>query len=166
MTHPAELDDQHLLRECEVRRTRGSGPGGQHRNKVETAIVISHGPSGVRGEASERRSQEANRQVALRRLRIRLAIEVRTQRDGQVPSALWQSRTKGGKLHVNENHEDFPAMLAEAIDCVAEASWDVAAAARRLACSSSQLVKFLQKEPAALTLVNRQRTTFGLRPLK
>ena len=55
MIHPAQYPVQRLLAECEINRTRGSGPGGQHRNKVETAIVVVHLPTGLRGEASERR---------------------------------------------------------------------------------------------------------------
>ncbi|MCY2992774.1 MAG: peptide chain release factor-like protein [Planctomycetota bacterium] len=54
MIHPAALAIDQLLRECQIVRTRRSGPGGQHRNKVETAVVITHLPSGVKGEASER----------------------------------------------------------------------------------------------------------------
>ena len=38
MIHPAALPFDALLKECEVRRLRRSGPGGQHRNKVETAV--------------------------------------------------------------------------------------------------------------------------------
>ena len=40
--HPCDLQLEDLLARCQVTRTRGSGPGGQHRNKVETAIVIKH----------------------------------------------------------------------------------------------------------------------------
>ena len=75
--HPVELPIDELLKDCRVTRTRRSGPGGQHRNKVETAIVIEHIPTGIQGEAGEKRSQDANRQQAIRRLRLKLAEEVR-----------------------------------------------------------------------------------------
>lgn len=52
---------------------RASGPGGQHRNKVATAVRLTHLPSGVTVSASERRSQARNREVALRRLQAALA---------------------------------------------------------------------------------------------
>ena len=58
--HPASLPYDELIRECEVRRQRRSGPGGQHRNKVETGIFIEHKPSGIRAEATEQRSQAKN----------------------------------------------------------------------------------------------------------
>jgi len=66
--HPCDLPVETLLTQCQVTRTRGSGPGGQHRNKVETAIVVKHEPSGVAGQASEKRSQQANKEVAIARL--------------------------------------------------------------------------------------------------
>ncbi len=47
---------------------RGSGPGGQHRNKVSTAIRITHQPTGIVVQAEEERSQTANRRRAMARL--------------------------------------------------------------------------------------------------
>jgi hypothetical protein len=160
MIHPAQLPIETLLTDCEFRRTRRSGPGGQHRNKVETAVVIEHLSTSIRAEANERRSQEQNRQVAVQRLRVKLAVEVRTPVESS-PSLLWQSRTVGGKLAVNIEHDDFPALLAEALNAVGMVDFDVAAAASLLGVSSSQLVRFLKVEPTALAAVNRERQTQG-----
>ena len=52
--HPVYLSDDELQKQCTVKRTRASGPGGQHRNKVETAIVVKHDPTQVVGQASEK----------------------------------------------------------------------------------------------------------------
>src|SRR3569623_2890525 len=98
--HPAQLDEATLLAQCEVQRTRRSGPGGQHRNKTESAIALTHVPTGVDAEASERRSQHENRQVALRRLRVQLAVRVRRlpSHEPVAPSPLWQSRCTRGRI--------------------------------------------------------------------
>jgi hypothetical protein len=165
--HPAALDPAKLLQACEFAATRRSGPGGQHRNKVSTAAVLRHVPSGISAEASERRSQAENRRIALFRLRVNLALEVRRPApDDRLPSAPWNERTRGGRISVSDRHDDYPAMLAEALDFVAARGGDVRGAAEALGVTSSQLVRFLQREPRAMALVNALRARGGLRPLK
>lgn len=169
--HPTALGSEELLRHCDVIRTRGQGPGGQHRNKVETAIVLVHAPSGVRGEASERRSQRENHRMALQRLRVNLALAVRSETEPQgsdlpVPSVLWQSRTKSGRIVVSSTHDDFASLLAEALDAIVQQAFDTASAAERLSVSSSQLVKLLRMEPRALGQVNDRRAALGLKRLR
>ncbi|WP_013630280.1 peptide chain release factor family protein [Rubinisphaera brasiliensis] len=166
--HPTELTDEKLLSECDVTRQRRSGPGGQHRNKVETAIRIEHRPTGVTGQASERRSQEENRKVALFRLRVELALKVRSSPEVTFeapPSARWMNRVKGGKLAINPKHDDFPALLAEGLDRLHLAGWDHKAAAEQLQLSASQLIKFLKLEPVAFAMLNDYRDEHGLKPL-
>ena len=165
--HPASLDPQRLLAECKVQRTRSSGPGGQHRNKVETAIVITHQPSGTKAAASERRQQGQNQRVALFRLRIHLALEVRCPIDPEAaPGKLWQARCRAGRIVVSGSHDDFPTLLAEALDRLAALDMNVKTAALQLGCSLSQLVKFLKTEPRALAAVNAHRRRQDLAPLR
>ncbi|MGL4515010.1 MAG: peptide chain release factor family protein [Lacipirellulaceae bacterium] len=163
--HPAQLPLDELLGQCAVRRTRRGGPGGQHRNKVESAIEVTHAPTGVAAEASERRSQHENHAVAVQRLRVRLALAVRTQPPDE-PTPLWRSRLRGGRIAVSVEHGDFPALLAEALDHVAAVGWDESVAAQGLGLSRTQLVKLLAQEPAALVLLNHHRAEKGLGPLR
>ncbi len=164
--HPAALDDARLLADCELKFLRRSGPGGQNRNKVETAVILRHRPSGLAAEANERRSQAENRREALRRLRFTLAFEVRLPVDPLAPpSPLWRSRLRGGRLALNSTHEDVPALLAEALDVLEDRGLDAKAAADVLGCSPSQLVKLLKIEPRALAKVNAGRAARGLRTL-
>jgi RF-1 domain len=168
MGHPTSLPSDELLAECDVRFLRRGGPGGQHRNKVSTAVALVHRPTGITAEANERRSQAENRQEALRRLRLRLAVHVRSTRAGQrpfVPSPLWQSRCVGGRMVVSTSHDDFPALLAEALDALAAGEYDVATAAAWLGVSGSQLARFVRREPAAWVQLNDARRLRGLRPL-
>lgn len=166
MTHPACLPIEILLDSCTVKRTRGSGPGGQHRNKVETAIVITHRPTGVVGQASEQRSQHKNRAVAIERLRVNLALAVRCENVvGAQPSELWRSRVKSKKIQVNVKHVDFPALLSEALDHTYDHGFQVNDAAKALHVSTSQLIKFFKTCPASFEWVNRERENVGLNRL-
>lgn len=58
---------------------RSSGPGGQHVNKVSTAVTLWHRPSGVRVTVQDSRSQAINRRIA--RERLIAAIEERQGAD-------------------------------------------------------------------------------------
>lgn len=168
-SHPAALSDEQLLADCDVRHERRSGPGGQHRNKVATAVVLHHRPTGIHAEANERRSQAENRAQALRRLRVRLALNVRTTGVGSVqivrPTPLWQSRVVAGRLEINPSHADFPALLAEALDALATFNYDLPAAAGGLGITASQLARLMKFEPLAWNHVNQARRERGLRPL-
>lgn len=164
--HPAALPVQKLLAECSITRGRRSGPGGQHRNKVETAVVLVHSATDIRAEASERRSQKENLDTAVFRLRVNMALEFRaTPQDPRRPSPLWMSRCKNGQLAVNPRHRDFPALLAEALDVAARHDMTVKPTAEFLGCTASQLTRFLKLDPRALKLVNDQRRATGKRPL-
>lgn len=168
--HPAALDPEVLAAECAFRATRRSGPGGQNRNKVETAVILTHGPTGIRAEASERRTQGENRRAALGRLRIELALTVRRPmgqggEDHFRPSDLWRSRCRGGRIVINPEHDDFPAILAEALDVLHALDDDPRGAAEVLGCSPSQLIRLLRAEPRALAQVNARRGRAGRHPL-
>lgn len=185
--HPACLSDDALLAQCRISTGRTGGPGGQNRNKVETLIELTHVRTGIGSHAGERRSQVENKRVALRRLRLLLAVGYRHPvAEGPVGSDLWRSRRKrppknatagsppktrwssGGEgvLEVNPDHHDYPALLAEAIDVLAATRWDPQAASLRLNCSASQLLKLIREYPPALALVNRARAESGAGILK
>ena len=69
-------DRESLERDSDVEFFIASGPGGQHRNKVETGVRLHHRPSSITVTAVERRSQHANREAAYERMAERL-VELR-----------------------------------------------------------------------------------------
>ena len=85
------MDDQLtvLEQQCDLEFFTAGGPGGQHRNRVATGVRLRHRPSGLVVTATERRSQAANRRVALQRLAERLAraAVVRRPRHATQPTA-------------------------------------------------------------------------------
>jgi hypothetical protein len=164
--HPAALEPIDLLKQVTETRTKRSGPGGQHRNKTETAVVLVHKPTGISAEGSERRSQSENRAVALKRLRLKLAIEHRTPADSRGPSELWRSRTRGRQLVISTSHEDYASLIAEALDHLQATGFEIPRAAEKLGVSGTQLVRLFKKCPAAWGAVNKHRAVLGLPALK
>ena len=69
---PYTLDRQTLEREVEIEAFRATGAGGQHVNKTDSAVRLTHPPSGVVVVARDNRSQHRNREVAFERLVERL----------------------------------------------------------------------------------------------
>lgn len=187
--HPAAYDDETLLAQCDMSKNRSSGPGGQHRNKVESQVILLHTPTGVEAQASERRSSHENKRVALRRLRLALAVEVRRAvPSGEIGSELWRSRVRpgpkpameeifpgvkvrassapGGRIECSPDHHDYPSLLAEALDAIADANWDVRKASVRLGVSMTQLLRFVKDHPPALLKLNEERIRRGEHTLK
>ena len=70
---PYATDRDTLEREVEVDVFRASGPGGQHVNRTESALRLTHPPSGVVVIAQDSSSQHRNRDIAFERLAARLA---------------------------------------------------------------------------------------------
>lgn len=170
--HPALLAPELLLRDCTLTPGRASGPGGQHRNKVQTKVTLLHEPTGFVASASERRSATENHREALFRLRLLLATRLRTvpvprDRWGDVRPDLWRARVDAaGKIACNPAHDDYPAMLAIALDVIAQSKLDPRLAATRLCCTPSQLIRLVKEHPPALEAWNAARTAKGEHGLK
>jgi ribosome-associated protein len=100
--------DEALLLECEEQFFIASGPGGQHRNKTETGVRLTHRPTAVTVTATERRSQLQNRGAALERLRAtlkRLSF-VPERRIATKPSRGSKRRRLEGKKHLAEKKQN------------------------------------------------------------
>ena len=64
--------NEDLLKDCRVDTFRSSGKGGQHANKTDSAIRLTHLGSGVVVVCQDERSQHRNKEIALNRLRKKL----------------------------------------------------------------------------------------------
>jgi len=96
-----DLDREALERDCDVELLKGSGPGGQNRNKRETGVRLTHRPSGEVVMATERRSQRQNLENAWERMAARLAalMHVDPPRHPTRPSRAVVRRRLEGKRH-------------------------------------------------------------------
>lgn len=165
MVHPACLSAEDLLKSVRVERLRGSGPGGQRRNRVATAVRLIHEPTGVTAKASERRSAEENRKEAVRRLRLALAAHHRDPVASDAPcSVLWQRRMVDSPKIVSARHADLAALLAEALDRLAVFDDDLPATAQALHLSPTRFVKLLKLQPRLLSELNGRLKASHRRP--
>lgn len=97
--HPT--DRESLERDCDLEFYVAGGPGGQHRNKVETAVRLKHRPSGLIVTATERRSQSDNREAAYQRMAEKLEEmqKVRKPRKKTRPTTASKAKRLEGKIH-------------------------------------------------------------------
>lgn len=64
--------DKELLKECKIETFKSSGKGGQHVNKTESAVRLTHDKTGIRAICQDERSQLLNKKKCLTRLRKKL----------------------------------------------------------------------------------------------
>lgn len=69
------------MKDFKVTYTRGSGPGGQHRNKVETCCTITHIPTGLTQRCQATRSKSKNYEIAMKILLSKIAALKQQQID-------------------------------------------------------------------------------------
>jgi len=167
------LDDEALLAECEVHTYRASGPGGQHRNKVSSAVRLRHRATGVAATAADSRSQRDNRRMALRRLRMELACRLRerpVEGDG-LPKVVASCLSRGApgaarRLVVGPKDRRFWPVAAVLLDLLDASGGRLADAAGRVGITTSNLASVLRSERHLLAAAQAVRKSHGLGPVQ
>ncbi len=151
------VPDAQLIDECDATSSSTHSPGGQHRNKAESAVRLRHRPSGLVAQCEAHRDRSDNRIAALRRLRIRLALQERG-----VADPAWVAR---GDSPPGPDDEGYALAVAAALDAVALRHGALADAARDLGLSTSRLSRILCADKEVLQAANRLRADNDLKPI-
>ncbi|KAI3417457.1 RF_PROK_I domain-containing protein, partial [Psidium guajava] len=171
-----ELTDEELMKQCEMGTFKASGPGGQHRNKRESAVRIKHIPTGIIAQAVEDRSQHKNRASALLRLRTLLALKVRNAVNLEAyspPKELLQilplkSTVRGPDCgpQIGPNNPKFMLGVQALLDLLSALEGSVSDAAKLLGLSTGALSRLILSDDSLRLAVNELRASKGMKPLK
>jgi hypothetical protein len=161
------LTDERLMARCRIDLYRGSGPGGQKRNKTSNAVRLTHRSSGLHVTATESRSLALNKLRALRRLRIKLAAEIREPVDLPTfsPPDWFLELRSNGRLVASHRHQHYAAVAGLVLDLLAALRAVPAALAVNLGLPTTAVIRFLEAEPAFWDAANRIRKAHGHEPL-
>ncbi|KAM5562803.1 hypothetical protein ABKV19_017813 [Rosa sericea] len=171
-----ESTDQELMSQCEMGTFKTSGPGGQHRNKRESAVRLKHLPTGIIAQASEDRSQHMNRASALSRLRTLIALKVRNtvDLDGySPPRELLQILPKSSSIRTSDignqigpNNPKFVYGMQALLDLLYAVDGSVSEAAKFLGLSTGALSRLILSDDSLRLAVNELRASKDMKPLR
>ncbi|KAM7273868.1 hypothetical protein ACFE04_028532 [Oxalis oulophora] len=164
-----EMTEEELMRECELSTFKSSGPGGQHRNKRESAVRLKHKPTGIIAQASEDRSQHMNRDSALRRLRTLIALKVRNdvELDSYTPPIeLLQilpakSTIRGSQVgnQIGPKNSKFVIGMQYLLDLLSAVDGSVSEAAKLLGLTTGGLSRLILSDDSLRMAVNELRNS-------
>jgi peptide chain release factor 1 len=110
MREPSEHEVRLNPADVATQATRGTGPGGQARNKTESAIIATHRPTGIQVRCDTTRSQQQNRSLAMAMLRARLLereASARTNAENSARRAQVGSGMRGDKIRTIRTQDDI-----------------------------------------------------------
>jgi len=121
-----DVDIEVLDKDLKVDTYRASGAGGQHVNKTDSAIRITHLPSGIVVSCQSQRSQHKNRSTAMKQLKARLyEMEMEKKESeaeelgGEKKDIAWGSQIRSYVLHpyrmVKDHRTDFESGNTDAV---------------------------------------------------
>jgi hypothetical protein len=116
---------------------------------------LKHIPSGKEARSAESRSQNVNKRAALKKLREKIAIEVRCDDTPSLDS-----------LDVGPRNPRYPFLLALIMDALDRKEFRISEAALELGLSTGRLSKLLVRDPRLLTAVNKEREIRGFPKLR
>jgi hypothetical protein len=152
-------DDESLKRECRFEACRGTGPGGQKRNKTSSAARLTHIASGISAMDDVTRSQHKNLQNALWKLRLELAVNLPPDNPAPHPPTIPLEPVPGC------NAKTFAAWAGQLFDQFQIYAFEPSPVAAAYGCTPGRLLRLMGKNPAIWQHFAQCRQRRGLPPL-
>ncbi|XP_073015008.1 uncharacterized protein [Primulina eburnea] len=156
------MSDEQLMSHCEMDTFKASGPGGQHRNKRESAVRLKHIPTGIISQAVEDRSQHKNRESALGRL-LRNSVELDTYVPPleliQILPAKSSLRGSENGPQIGPNNPKFALGMQALLDLIFAVEGSVSDAAKKLGLSTGALSRLILSDDSLRMAVNEFRVS-------
>lgn len=153
------LSDEELMKECRFDAMRGTGPGGQKRNKTSSAARVTHLESGLSAFDDVTRSQHQNLKHALDKLRGEIAVNLLPGEGEATPGIPIAPVPK-------PNSRNYFLWLGKIFDALLATDFQMPEAAARFECSPSHLIRIVAKDEFAWQKLAEARQRRKMTPLR
>ena len=153
------LSDEELMKECRFDAMRGTGPGGQKRNKTSSAARVTHLESGLSAFDDVTRSQHQNLKHALDKLRGEIAVNLLPGEGESTPCIPLAPVPK-------PNSRNYFLWLGRIFDALLATDFQMPEAAARFECSPSHLIRIVAKDEFAWQKLAEARQRRKMTPLR
>lgn len=153
------LSDEELMKECRFDAMRGTGPGGQKRNKTSSAARVTHLESGLSAFDDVTRSQHQNLKHALDKLRGEIAVNLLPGGGETTPGIPIAPVPK-------PNSRNYFLWLGKIFDALLATDFQMPEAAARFECSPSHLIRIVAKDEFAWQKLAEARQRRKMTPLR
>lgn len=150
-----KMPSEELLKLCKIDCIKGSGPGGQKRNKTSSAVVLTMSELDISVSDCTERSQFRNRENALKKLKFAIALKLRQQ---PPPEGICNPLCS-----IKSDH--YPLFAAQLLDFLHDSGFDHKCAAEKCGLTPSAMLKKIHRDPQLWQFVQNQRRSSGRPPL-
>jgi len=147
-----KLSDSELLKECEISAYKGSGPGGQHRNKTNSGVKLKIS-YGLETYSCDDRSSHINKLLALKKLRLKIALQIREKPTPQIPFPF-----PGANGKISQDNALYPRFIADILDRINFCKGDLSETAKIWGLSKSALNKIIIQDKKVLEAFQKIRS--------
>ncbi len=155
------LDEQEAFKHCQEQSFSGTGPGGQHKNRVRTGIRLTHNVLKFTSECSQHREGKRNRREALRLLRLAIAYKH--------PFTFDELQVHWRKLpqsRINTQNPKYPIWLMCVVSLWKEGQFELKGLKSQSHWSSSAILRQCARDSSLWQWIQTHRQKLNLKPFK